>query len=80
MNPSNPIEVTNDILKQTVPSLSRYLTANAPNCPLASCIIAGLNIGEVNLSSANPLYFPIKDLKLATQNFAPNCYGNLKFC
>lgn len=80
VNPSNPIEVTNDILKQTVPSLSRYLTANAPNCPLASCIIAGLNIGEVNLSSANPLYFPIKDLKLATQNFAPNCYGNLKFC
>ncbi|AMW78231.1 hypothetical protein AMD27_04545 [Acinetobacter sp. TGL-Y2] len=80
VNPSNPIEVTNDILKQVVPSISNYLTNNPPNCPLGSCLIAGLNIGQVNLSSANPLYFPIKDLKLATQNFAPNCYGNLKFC
>ena len=80
VTPSNPIEVTNDILKQVVPSISNYLTGNPPNCPVASCLIAGLNIGEVNLSSANPLYFPIKDLKLATQNFAPNCYGNLKFC
>ena len=80
VNPSNPIEVTNDILKQVVPSISNYLTNNPPSCLLASCLIAGLNIGQVNLSSANPLYFPIKDLKLATQNFAPNCYGNLKFC
>lgn len=80
VNPSNPIEVTNDILKQVVPSISNYLTNNPPSCPLASCLVAGLNIGQVNLSSANPLYFPIKDLKLATQNFAPNCYGNLKFC
>lgn len=80
VTPSNPIEVTNDILKQVVPNISSYLTNNPPSCPLASCLIAGLNIGQVNLSSANPLYFPIKDLKLATQNFAPNCYGGLKFC
>lgn len=80
VTPSNPIEVTNDILKQVVPNISSYLTNNPPSCPLASCLIAGLNIGQVDLSSANPLYFPIKDLKLATQNFAPNCYGGLKFC
>lgn len=80
VTPSNPIEVTNEILKQVVPNISNYLTNNPPSCPLASCLIAGLNIGQVNLASANPLYFPIKDLKLATQNFAPNCYGNLKFC
>lgn len=80
VTPSNSIDVSNDILKQVVPNISSYLTQNPPSCPLASCLIAGLDIGQVNLSSANPLYFPIKDLKLATQNFAPNCYGNLKFC
>lgn len=80
LNPSNPIEVTNDILKQVVPNISDHLTKNPPSCPIASCLGLGLNIGQVDLSSANPLYFPIKDLKLATQNFAPNCYGNLKFC
>jgi len=80
ITPKNQIDVTNDILKQVVPNISNYLTNKPPNCPLASCLIAGLNIGEVNLSSANPLYFPIKDLPLATQDFAPNCYGSLKFC
>jgi hypothetical protein len=79
--PKNQIDVTNDILKQVVPSINNYLTNNPPTCQLAiGCIALGLNIGEVNLSSAKPLYFPIKDLPLATQGFAPNCYGNLKFC
>ncbi|WP_336931739.1 hypothetical protein [Acinetobacter bereziniae] len=78
--PKNPINVTNDILKQVVPNISNYLTNRPPSCPLGSCLIAGLNIGEVNLSSSRPLFFPIKDLPLATQNFAPNCYGSLKFC
>ena len=45
-----------------------------------SCIASEVAIGEINLSGSNPLYFPIKDLKLATQDFAPNCYGSLKFC
>lgn len=80
LNPSNPIEVTNDILKQVVPNINNYLTQNPPSCFIGSCIGLGLDIGQIDLSSANPLYFPIKDLKLATQNFAPNCYGNLKFC
>jgi len=79
--PKNQIDVTNDILKQVVPSISNYLTNNPPTCQLViGCLALGLNIGEINLSSAKPLYFPIKDLPLATQNFAPNCYGNLKFC
>lgn len=79
--PKNQIDVTNDILKQVVPSINNYLTNNPPTCQgVIGCLITGLNIGNVNLSSANPLYFPIKDLPLATQGFAPNCYGNLKFC
>ncbi|MDV2470092.1 hypothetical protein QR674_13995 [Acinetobacter chinensis] len=80
VTPSNPIDVTNDILKQVVPQINDYLTKNAPSCTLFTCLVTGLSIGEVDLSSAKPLYFPIKDLQLATQNFAPNCYGGLRYC
>ena len=78
--PQNPIEISNDILKQVVPQISTFLNNNPPTCTLGACLAVGLDIGDINLSSANPLYFPIKDLPLATQNFAPNCYGSLKFC
>lgn len=78
--PSNSIDITNDILKQVIPNISTYLTNNPPKCTLGTCLISGLNIGKVDLSSSQPLNFPIKDLQLATQNFAPNCYGSLKFC
>jgi hypothetical protein len=82
--PKNQIEVTNDILKQVIPSLNAYLgkRENTVTCPGfigASCLLE-VQIGKINLSGSNPLYFPIKDLPLATQGFAPNCYGNLKFC
>lgn len=78
--PQNPIEIDDDILKQVVPQISTFLDQNPPRCTLGSCLALGLNIGDINLSSAKPLYFPIKDLPLATQNFAPNCYGSLKIC
>ncbi|MDN5488573.1 hypothetical protein ACG94V_06040 [Acinetobacter sp. ULE_I001] len=85
VTPSNTIDVTNDVLKQVVPSLNEYLakSENTVKCPGViglSCIASEVAIGEINLSGSNPLYFPIKDLKLATQDFAPNCYGSLKFC
>ena len=80
VTPSNTIDISDDILKQVVPHISQYLKNNPSYCPLVSCAITGLNIGNVNLTGSKPLNFPIQDLKLATQNFAPNCYGNLKFC
>ena len=81
--PSNSIDVTNDILKQVVPSINSYLANNTVNCPGIlglACVFDEVPIGNVNLSGSKPLDFPIKDLQLATQNFAPNCYGSLKFC
>ncbi|MEJ5137616.1 MULTISPECIES: hypothetical protein [Acinetobacter] len=81
--PKNQIEVTNDILKQVIPSLNTYLgkRENTVICPsIFGCVLNEVAIGRINLSGTNPLYFPIKDLPLATQGFAPNCYGNLKFC
>ncbi|MCS4297595.1 MULTISPECIES: hypothetical protein [Acinetobacter] len=81
--PKNQIEVNNDILKQVIPSLNTYLgkRENTVICPsIFGCVLNEVAIGRINLSGTNPLYFPIKDLPLATQGFAPNCYGNLKFC
>ena len=79
VTPSNSIDVTNDILKQVVPEINGFLAQKTMSCTLLSCIF-GLDIGNIDLSNSKPLNFPIKDLQLATQNFAPNCYGSLKFC
>ena len=45
--------------------------------PLAVLINDPNNANGVALNGFN---LTIKDLQLATQNFAPNCYGALKFC
>ncbi|SPL70356.1 hypothetical protein [Acinetobacter stercoris] len=80
ITPSNSIDISNDILKQVVPKINTYLNNNPPSCTFGACLGLGLDIGNINLSGSSPLNFPIKDLQLATQSFAPNCYGNLKFC
>ena len=36
-----------------------------------------VKLGTIGLNGFNLI---LSDLQLATQNFAPNCYGNLKFC
>ena len=38
-----------------------------------------VDVGTVNLG-AFPLSLTLTDLQLNGQNFAPNCYGGLKFC
>ncbi len=38
------------------------------------------NIGNIDLSKVTPLQMNLSDLSLKGQNFAPNCYGSLKFC
>lgn len=78
--PQNPIAITNDVLKQVVPKLNDYLakSENTVQCTWGSCL-AGINL-PVNLTGSKPLDFPVSNLQLATQNFAPNCYGSLKFC
>ena len=47
------------------------------NQPLAVLINDPSNASGVALDGFK---LTIKDLQLATQNFAPNCYGSLKFC
>lgn len=80
VNPSKKIDITNDVLKQVVNPISNYITNNPPSCTVLNCLFgADLTVGNVNLPNTT-VNFPLKDLQLATQNFAPNCYGSLKFC
>ena len=80
VTPTDKIKVTNDVLKQVVKPISNYITNNPPSCNLVNCLFGeALTVGNVNLPNTS-LAFPLKDLKLTNQSFAPNCYGNLKFC
>lgn len=80
VSPSQKIEITNDVLKQVVDPISGFLKSNPIPCSLLNCIGGtGLAVGNVNLPNTT-LDFPLKDLQLTNQSFAPNCYGNLKFC
>ena len=80
LNPANRIDITDNVLSQLIQPLSDYLTSNPINCgtTILSCL-PGVDIPQVNLNGQT-VQFPLRDLKLATQNFAPNCYGGLKFC
>ncbi|WP_376779235.1 hypothetical protein [Acinetobacter gerneri] len=80
VSPAQKIVITNDVLKQVVGPISSYITSNPVACNALDCIGGtGLAVGNVNLPNTS-VNFPLKDLQLSNQNFAPNCYGNLKFC
>ncbi|MEY1661993.1 hypothetical protein [Isoalcanivorax beigongshangi] len=86
VSPSDPIKITDDVLKQLVQPISDVLAANPPECGLLSCLTGTtLNVGTIDLTNyfsnpANYLDMPLSDLRLSAQNFAPNCWGNAKFC
>lgn len=80
VNPSQKIDITNDVLKQVVDPISNYITANPPQCNALNCVFGSdLAVGNVDLPNTS-VNFPLKNLQLQNQTFAPNCYGGLKFC
>lgn len=80
ITPSNQVQITNFVLQQVVPSISNYLTENPVECGALNCVFgSSLDIGNVNLNGTS-VDFPLANLKLGAQTFAPNCYGNLTFC
>lgn len=80
VTPSQQIQITNDVLKQIIGPISDYLTEHPSECQALNCVISdSLPIGNIDLPNTT-IQFPLKDLHLANQNFAPNCYGGLKFC
>lgn len=82
--PSNLIDI-NPLFPQISAAVSSFLASN----PAATSDLDGLlfgaqldvNIGTVNLINS-PLSLPLSNLKLANQDFAPNCYAGsgLRFC
>lgn len=81
VTPSKGIDITNDVLKQVIAPLSNSLsTTDVPRCNIFDCLVGpSLGIGNIHLPNTT-VNFPLKDLQLANQSFAPNCYGSLKFC
>lgn len=80
ITPSNQIVITNNVLRQIVRPISDYLKSEPVECQVLNCIAGrDLNVGNVNLPNTI-LNFPLKDLQLVNQRFAPNCYGGMKFC
>lgn len=80
VTPEKRIDITNDVLKQVVGPISDYISRNPPSCNALDCLFGDkLGVGNVHLPNTN-VNFPLKDLQLKNQSFAPNCYGNLRFC
>ncbi|MFW1849896.1 hypothetical protein ACG9XR_04840 [Acinetobacter guillouiae] len=81
ISPSQRVNVTDSVIKQVIPYVSNYLQANPMECGIfaLTCLTGNFNLGNVPLKDAK-VNMDLANLKLANQNFAPNCYGNLKFC
>jgi hypothetical protein len=82
VDPTQSIDIE-PLFPQIASAVSTWLASN----PATSSDLAGLlgigtldvNAGNVNLA-AFPLSLILTDLQLNGQNFAPNCYGGLRFC
>ncbi|APR71079.1 hypothetical protein [Acinetobacter haemolyticus] len=85
ITPSGTVEIAMPTIIETLNQVSNYLNqdGNAVECGFlaTNCLIAGnLNIGTVDLTNAIPASMSLTNVVLQKQNFAPNCYGTLKFC
>jgi hypothetical protein len=79
VSPSAQVSITNAVLQQVVSPISTALYNNPTPCSLINCLVSDLTIGEVKLDGT-VLDFPLANLQLSGQTFAPNCYGSLTFC
>ena len=74
------------LFPQLAQALTTYITANPASMTFAGLVNAILGTGDINIDagtidlSGAPLSLTLRDLQLSGQNFAPNCYGTLKFC
>ncbi|OAL78190.1 hypothetical protein [Acinetobacter sp. SFA] len=81
ISPSDKVQITNEVLQQTIAGINHDLTNNVRICGgiISGCIVGGsLDVSEIK----NPtlIDFPLNNLKLQGQDFKPNCFGGHKFC
>ncbi|MFW1766489.1 hypothetical protein ACG9X2_13620 [Acinetobacter bereziniae] len=81
VSPSQRVEVTDAVVKQVIPYVSSYLQKKPIECGFLalSCLTGNFNLNDVPLQDAK-VNMDLANLKLVNQDFAPNCYGSLKFC
>lgn len=83
VTPSQNVVITQDVVAATLDKVSAYLgqRENAVKCGYVAlnCLAGNINVGNVDLTGQ---YVPmnLSNLVLKNQNFAPNCYGGLRFC
>lgn len=88
ISPLDKVAIPNSTLAQVLPNVNNALAKNPIVCQLAECFSGMLAIPDLYLGpdSAHPnlpqtfVDFPLNNQVLSKQNFAPNCYGTLKFC
>lgn len=82
--PQDPIDIA-PLFPQIATAVTNFLNANpAQTSDLGGLLDANgsplkVNIGTIDLKNS-PLDLNISNLILTNQNFAPNCWGGLKFC
>ncbi|EPF81816.1 hypothetical protein [Acinetobacter rudis] len=81
VTPSQKVYVTDDVIKQVLPLISQHLDKDPIKCgALAlSCIFGNIALNDITLQNSR-VSMELLDLQLKNQDFAPNCYGNLRFC
>ncbi|MCL6246409.1 hypothetical protein M5F00_00740 [Acinetobacter sp. ANC 4945] len=81
LSPTTKVEITNEVLKQTIDGINKDLTDNPRLCGnlLTGCI-GGSALAVGNIAMTTMLDFPLTNLTLQGQNFRSNCFGGLKFC
>lgn len=84
ITPTEHVTITTPTIKETLGEVSKYITANPISCGtwgLLQCVFGdSIDVKTVDLSKGTPVNLNLTNLELKNQNFAPNCYGNLKFC
>lgn len=92
ISPALPVPITDAVLSQALgPQGCTSTTAPGINCALykdpieckafgsPNCFGGNLPVGFVDITGTN-VNFPLSNLQLSAQSFAPNCYGGLKSC
>lgn len=83
VTPNKNIDIPIQTVKEALGITNDYLANNWVFCGVfaISCLAGNINIGNINLpATATPANMLLSNLSLQNQDFAPNCYGGLKFC
>ncbi|WP_171263324.1 hypothetical protein [Acinetobacter sp. ANC 4648] len=86
ISPEKAVDIALPTLKETLAQVNDYLATDAGKIScgaggLLGCVFgSAIAVGTVDLKNGTPVSMDLTNMVLKNQNFAPNCYGGLKFC